>query len=180
MQNFSLRNYKHITPQERINLTLLALSRGDIKEADRLSDTCPKKNYIMMEKEYACSVMAIQSIIHTFYVECVYYYNILVKIDNSILLNELMLDPKMPQEDSVYDNMQNRRNVFISRLKAVYQGLKWFCDETGIVTDGMLEVIDVECSCFYIHKYLDCNIEANNEYSGSIRDLFLEYWRPVD
>ena len=42
MRDININHYGQIKAQERFNLTILALRRFDIKEADRLYDTCPK------------------------------------------------------------------------------------------------------------------------------------------
>ena len=45
MRNINCKHYGQLSPQERTNLTVLALARNDTQEADRLLDTCPKYTY---------------------------------------------------------------------------------------------------------------------------------------
>src|SRR5215211_3155121 len=41
------RLYDHLTLEERFRLDVLALARGDKEESERLTDTCPRRNYTM-------------------------------------------------------------------------------------------------------------------------------------
>jgi len=41
------RHYGKLTPEERFRLDALATSRGDVGESERLTNTCPKRDYIM-------------------------------------------------------------------------------------------------------------------------------------
>lgn len=44
--------YDSLTPDQRIHATLAALARDDMKEADRLADTCPEHTYRMKDSAY--------------------------------------------------------------------------------------------------------------------------------
>src|SRR3712207_6268984 len=39
--------YDRLTPEERFRLDVLALARGDKKESEHLTDTCPRRSYTM-------------------------------------------------------------------------------------------------------------------------------------
>jgi hypothetical protein len=39
--------YDRLTPEERFRLDVLAMARGDNAESERLTNTCPRRNYIM-------------------------------------------------------------------------------------------------------------------------------------
>jgi hypothetical protein len=41
------RYYDRLTPEERFRLDVLAMARGDAAESERLTNTCPRRNYIM-------------------------------------------------------------------------------------------------------------------------------------
>jgi hypothetical protein len=41
------RHYDRLTPEERFRLDVLAMARGDSQESERLTNTCPKRDYIM-------------------------------------------------------------------------------------------------------------------------------------
>jgi hypothetical protein len=41
------RHYGKLTPEERFRLDVLATARGDMEESERLTRTCPKRDYIM-------------------------------------------------------------------------------------------------------------------------------------
>src|SRR5687767_9504048 len=46
------KRYEYLGPQERLTLILEALARGDSGEADRLSGSCPRKDYRMRDAAY--------------------------------------------------------------------------------------------------------------------------------
>ena len=41
------RHYDRLTPEERCKLDVLAMARDDAAESERLTNTCPRRNYIM-------------------------------------------------------------------------------------------------------------------------------------
>jgi len=41
------RHYNRLTPEERFRLDVLAMARGDERESEKLTNTCPKRDYIM-------------------------------------------------------------------------------------------------------------------------------------
>ena len=41
------RLYDRLTPEERFRLDVLALARGDEEESERLTATCPRRDYTM-------------------------------------------------------------------------------------------------------------------------------------
>ena len=46
------RLYDRLTPEERFRLDVLALARGDEEESERLTRTCPRRNYTMYDWEF--------------------------------------------------------------------------------------------------------------------------------
>src|SRR5829696_7055300 len=43
------RLYDRLTPEERFRLDVLAMARGDEEESERLTATCPRRNYTMYD-----------------------------------------------------------------------------------------------------------------------------------
>ena len=46
------RNYKALSPPERLVLTVEAMARGDEDEADRLDDSCPRRTHVQGDAEF--------------------------------------------------------------------------------------------------------------------------------
>lgn len=177
MRNINLNNYGQITAQERINLTMLALARGDIKEADHLYDTCPKYEYKVTDKEYNCRLMSMPIINHLFFERCVYYYNTLARIDSVILLLEAMSPPCLNEEITIrFEKLYHSHDLNIGRLKALYQGFREFCCQIGIDEEGALQMIGIERCCFHIQRYLDSKVEPAPEDIEQAKAIFLECW----
>ena len=45
--------YDSLTPEERFRLDLEAMARGDRGESERLTRTCPRRNYVMNDWGFA-------------------------------------------------------------------------------------------------------------------------------
>jgi len=52
------RVYPSIPPQERFQLVIKAVAKGDEEEADRLAESCPRKNYRMRDASFIARVEA--------------------------------------------------------------------------------------------------------------------------
>jgi hypothetical protein len=46
------RLYDRVTPEERFRLDVLALARGDEEESERLTASCPRRDYTMYDWEF--------------------------------------------------------------------------------------------------------------------------------
>jgi hypothetical protein len=46
------RHYDRLSAEERFRLDVLAMARGDTEESERLTRTCPRRNYIMNESGF--------------------------------------------------------------------------------------------------------------------------------
>ncbi|MDP9455592.1 MAG: hypothetical protein CYG60_15430 [Actinobacteria bacterium] len=47
------RLYDRLTPEERFRLDVEAMARGDREESERLTRTCPRRNYVMNDRGFA-------------------------------------------------------------------------------------------------------------------------------
>jgi hypothetical protein len=52
-RNGHARYYDRLTPEERFRLDLEAMARGDAEESELLTRTCPKRDYIMNDVQFA-------------------------------------------------------------------------------------------------------------------------------
>jgi hypothetical protein len=177
MRDINLNNYGQITAQERINLTIAALARGDIKEADRLYDTCPKYEYKVADKEYNCRLMAMPIISHLFFERCVYYYNTLARIDSTILLLEATDTPYLNEADDIRLNrLYYNRDLNMGKLKALYEGFRQFCCQISIEVEGALKTMGIERCCVDIERYIASTVVPTPEDIERAKAMFLEHW----
>ena len=51
--NGHARYYDKLTPEERFRLDVLAMARGDTEESQLLTRTCPKRDYVMNDVQFA-------------------------------------------------------------------------------------------------------------------------------
>src|SRR5215208_8523911 len=65
------RLYDHLTLEERFRLDVLALARGDREESERLTDTCPRRNYTMNDWGFVGRWQAAQELAMLAYMDVV-------------------------------------------------------------------------------------------------------------
>lgn len=174
MRDINLNNYRQIRAQERINLTISALARGDIKEADRLYDTCPTYCYKIADHEFNGQLQAIYSIIDLFFWLCFCYYRNAAKLDS-----ELQPEDKSQKslDEKIIRKFENR-NSNICSLKALYQGFREFCQQVGIEAEEVLKIMDIKRYCPDIQTYLDFDHTdpPDPDEIERFKDMFLGYW----
>jgi hypothetical protein len=51
--NSLIKLYEKLSADERARLFIAAAARRDVQELDRLNDTCPRKSYIMEDRDYS-------------------------------------------------------------------------------------------------------------------------------
>jgi len=61
--------YDRLTPEERFRLDVLAMARGDTKESERLTDTCPRRNYTMNDWAFVGRWQAAQVVAMLAYID---------------------------------------------------------------------------------------------------------------
>jgi hypothetical protein len=63
------RLYDRLTAEERFRLDVLALARGDKEESERLTDTCPRRNYVMNDWGFVGRWQAAQVLVMLAYMD---------------------------------------------------------------------------------------------------------------
>ncbi len=170
MRNINDSRYEQFDTAERFSLTISALARNDLKEADRLLDTCPRFHYKVIDFEYFDRIFTINIITLLFFQKCVYQYNVIKMAENYLILIARM-EPAWEDQKKALD----KRDLHISQLKALYQGLRLFCSHIGINSDDFLKTIPNHV-CFDIDEYLSSGIEASKEDIERAKNIFLEHW----
>lgn len=177
MLNIGEKHYQQFNPHERINLTMAALARNDIKEADHLWDTCPTYSYRMRDLEYSARFFDIVLIGSFFFENCVLHYNTIKRADEFIASIENEFENPLDVE-KILEKVFFARAVHITRLKALYQGLIQFCQHTGINYDDFIKTIPINKVCFEIEHLLSAEIKVDNILVEQMKKMFLEYWHP--
>jgi len=164
MRDTISRLYPNLTPQERFQLVLEALCRGDREEIRRLAESCPQKHYSLRDAAFVDLVEASREIASTFAI-------LWLEASRRFLLTELALSMlregmslwsrgfiegvnlgwkqaggsgTLLEEEEVQSSLDSpeqleelhRRQAAI--LKGVYQGLAHFCKEMGIPPEKLL------------------------------------------
>ena len=66
MKTLKNKLYETLSPEERVTLTIAALSRGDTIEVDRLQNTCERRQYIMHDASYISKLNNIRNFLSGF------------------------------------------------------------------------------------------------------------------
>ena len=171
MRAIKEKEYGLFTPEERFSLTITALARGDFKEADRLWDSCPRHSYRAIDFEYANRVMATTLITLYFFQKCTYHYNLIKMAEHYLLLMS-----KNEPDRSEQANALKIRGNHITQLKALYEGLKLFCEHVGLVSDDFLKKIQLESTLFDIDDYLCESTEPTTDEIENAKNAIFELW----
>lgn len=165
MKKLSKKLYEKLTTQERINLAIAALARNDKKELSQLWEDCKIYQYSATDLEYKELFYAFTLISCRFFELCTYFY---IKITECSFL--------LLRDDQNFEQISFLQNVLISKLKAVHEGLKKFCDETTLDSNNFIKTMHISNILTNINEYLTWEIKSDNEYTQKIKEEFLSYW----
>jgi hypothetical protein len=182
MRQISDKQYGQFTAKERLNLTVAALSRGDLTEADRLWYTCPRRLYQAHDFEYTLSINAIFLLKSTFFEQCILLYNLIKKSELSIISFEQELafeeqegiDSLAAQTKKLIELLQKTKDIHISRLKGLFEGFKQFCVKVNINDETILQLIPLKDCCQELDILLSADIEVDQDYANKAKVFFLE------
>lgn len=167
------KHYQQFTPQERVNLAIAAMARNDIKEVERLWDTCPFYQYRTRDLEYKARFTAITLITSVFFEKCVYHYNVIQKANTYALLTD---DLNPSQNEKISAKVERTRELHTALLIALYRGLAAFCTQVGLSYEDLLKTTYIQATCFDIEIYLALESEIDAAYIQQAKEMFLEYW----
>src|SRR5580658_5737426 len=92
MRQIHDNQYAKFTPEERVRLTIAALSRGDEPDASRLWQTSPRYTYRAHDLEYTQRVNVLILLGTVFFEKCVWHYNRIKKADMFIICSKQDLE----------------------------------------------------------------------------------------
>lgn len=183
MRDINENNYKQFTPIERTNLTYAALARGDLEDAERLWATCPRFSYTTRDFEYTLRFENLMLLSSIFFENCVLYYNSAKRAEMYILLSRhgpkeyKDMDPSHLESNlRILEMVENARDKYLDRLKALFEGMRRFCAQVEVSFDDVINMSRIEKSCFCIKKYLSKVTEISEEYAEQEKNSFLELW----
>lgn len=184
MRQMHDQQYSKFTPMERTHLTLAALSRGDMSEADRLWEICPRYKYEMYDIEYTQRVNALLMLGAMFFEKCVWHYNLIKKADTFIMCSEQELEH---EERENFEDLasQTRRlielattaqNVHVSQIKGLFEGFKQFCADSSIDGEAVLKTLPIKECCCDLNLLLVSDAESSTQYTMQMKNFFCEQW----
>lgn len=184
MRQIHDQQYAEFTSRERLNLTVAALARGDMAEADRLWQTSPRYHYMTHDLEYTEGVGSLIMLSSLFFEQCVYHYNLIKKAQMFIMGLEQDLDDEkkegltdlVTQTRKLLDVASKAQDVHVSKIKALFEGFKKFCIEVGLDSEAVLKTISINDCCNDIDFFLSSDIKIDETYINATKQFFLERW----
>jgi hypothetical protein len=184
MRQINDKQYSQFTAKERLNLTIAALSRNDETEADRLWHTCPRYSYRAHDFEYTLGVNAVFFLRAVFFEECVFHYNLVKKVETSILSYEQDLE----FEEKEYLNelgtqtkkliaiANKAQAICIARIKGLFEGFNSFCSDIGLYGESILKTMAIKNCCHDLDILLSMDIETDISYAIQVKKFFSDSW----
>lgn len=184
MRQIHDQQYAHFTSNERLNLTLAALARGDETEADRLWQTCPRYQYHAHDFAYTLRFNALMILSSIFFEKCIFHYNFIKKIDEFILDAEydLAFEEKENMEEIANETRklikltQKSLNTHISRIKGLFEGFKLFCAEVCLDYENVINITLIKKCCHDLDLLLEAEVERDMQYADQVKVFFQQYW----
>lgn len=184
MRQIHDQQYTHFTSNERLNLTLAALARGDATEANRLWQTCPRHQYHAHDFAYTLRFNALMILNSIFFEKCIFHYNFIKKIDEFIVdaEHDLEFEEKENMKDIANETRklinltQKNLDTHISRIKGLFEGFKLFCAEASLDYENVINITSIKSCCHDLDVLLEAEIETDIQYVEQIKTFFFEYW----
>ena len=181
MHNLNETSYKQLTPTERFNLALAALSRGDQDEIAKLKRTCPQKNYKMMDLVYFGKIEGIVWVATQFSEICERSYQYITLCEACIVtFTFLDAHPQHANEETKLnlEKFHNAKINHISHLKSAYQALAEFCDENNLNYDHVIQWLKIspELAAQY-DEYLMMDIDPSAEFTSHVKQKLFSIWQ---
>jgi len=133
MKKISENLYHCLNVEERVSLTLAALSVSDDEEIARLRRTCPKSEYTMLDYEYTNKLETLPWIAAQF-LEIYHFNRSQILICTTCLIAFSILDPVFSDKDieRQYEKLCISKKGHISHIKGLFRGLHEFCNEVSL------------------------------------------------
>ena len=162
--------YPELLPYERFKLVLDAMSRDDIEEMNRLTDTCREKSYYMKDAAVTDLIFASREAVMLFtilWLECM--QRLLTIWGLGQVQNHNFLADS-PHTDKLPENVQ--LTAAASQLKGIYQGMLQFCKEIDVGPDKLLSWYPpVKKDIEYLREILESDIPTDKGTTDAVLSL---------
>ncbi len=170
-------NYTQFNVQERLNLTIAALSRRDNEEARLLYKSCPKYRYLATDYEFTRRLDAITWVGEKYAELCQYFYDKSLQsqaVVSAMILSHSSLEGKL---SCSIEEIEEARIGHISTLKSIHQALIEFCDAVDIDSNQLVQWMTPSEDRENINEYLLlAGIEPDKEFTLFIKNKFFAHW----
>jgi len=169
MHNLDESHYKKFNAQERINLTIAALSRGDTEEARLLRRTCPRETYVMIDRDYTNGLDALTQIAaHFSELHNYYYTQMLIFMSGIATTNET---DKIASMQMAYVDQ-------VASIKSIYSAFNAFCVDAGLNKDHLMGFykMDLKPMREFINTKVMETAEEDCDFTLHVKKQFLAIW----
>jgi len=165
MKNLA-RLYEKLTAAERAALTIEALARQDMEEADLLADSCPEFDYRAKDLAYTQRLSDIHQLAQFYQAEVL---TLRVQLMAAILS---MLRHKGGDAETA-DAMYTQVQILAASIEAWHLAWVMFCTEIGFDPDAVLRAFGIEQLAIPASKA----IEPAREQIDAAASLLSELWQ---
>jgi hypothetical protein len=164
-------SYAKFTPDERLQLTLAAVERGDGPEFQRLMRSCPKKTRVILDPRYMVRYAYLKITVSA---EIIRWMDVSARV----LLSPLII------EDLPSDDVAGRTRAEVgwkswsTLWRGTESGISKFCTEAGLTCDQLLAVgggrpVAVEAAARTLHP----KARADGQCETAVRERLWDAWR---
>lgn len=162
-------NYHSLSPEERVNLTIAALSRGDNEEVLRLRRTCARKQYLMLDHEYTCRLERLALIASNF-----------ESLHNTYYLNMILFSGYMATHeiDDTYIKYHTAYNDQAECIVSLYAAFDAFCLKAGLNKTNAAAWLKIDPKPIYdfIGKKALSTLQPDPVLTTHLKNRFLAIW----
>lgn len=199
MKELNEKYYETFTPAERVQLAIAALGRQDMKEVDKLYNTCPRVSYTMKDLAFMNKMQAVERITTALAALCTELLD-KIKINKLILcgthlamnasdkgfqlgyevgkgkkFNELEEYKPFEGVENLYGEISNDHEFLqdnIIHLKACHQAFNEVCAADDINASHLIEWFSLFETLPELRTYLDCSAVVTDEKLELYKNLF--------
>jgi len=169
MHNLDESHYKKFSIQERINLTIAALSRGDTEEVSRLRRTCRRKTYVMLDSDYTNALEALSRIASHFSELHNYFYTQMLIFMSGIAITN---------ETERIASLQMAYVDQVASIKSIYAAFNAFCVDAGLNKYHLIGFYKMDLKP--MREFIDTKVmestEEDCDFMLHLKKQFLALW----
>ena len=164
-------DYSDFTPEERLQLTLAAVERGDQTEVEQLMSSCPQVPRVVLDPRYFARLICLQAAVSA---EIILWTNV-----STMILVSLMAVASAPAKDVA---LRAKAKAGWKTASAVWRGIevgiRRFCVDADLTCDQLLALAGGRpMAVEWAGRALHPDARASGRCAKAIRDRLWQAWQ---